>query len=161
MNARRSTRTAVALLLLGALPACYSYVPLESGASPKVGQDVRVLVRSSADDGDGGENSIDGLVLGTEGGTLRLAVHPGRADPAAYSVITRDTLSVQMSDVTSIERHKLDAGRTALLIGLGAAGIAAAVIAVANSNPSNSAGGTGSRPRNSQGALIRIPLTIP
>jgi len=160
------THRVVALALLAALPACYSYVPLESG-QPQVGQEVRVHVTgASSDDGAGsggavGEKTVDGVVLGNQDGLLRLSVHPGREEAQLYSVNRRDTVSVPLADVTLVERHKLDAGRTAVLLGIGAAGIAAAVIAVANANPSNSAGGGGGRPKNSQGLTIRIPVSIP
>lgn len=156
-------RRGIALALLALLPACYSYVPLETG--PTVGQDVRVHL---TDEGRGqpgvrgsatSEGTIDGLVLRSEPDSLTLSTSL-RAWRNAATGGVRDTLTLPASSVSRIDVSRLDKPRTFVLAALGAGAIAAVVILVAHSDLTNSGGGGGGGGGNfSQG--IRIPLTIP
>lgn len=160
------SRRAVALLLALLLPACYSYVPLESG-DPKAGQDVRVHLTDRAERevgygmGAGDDTWLTGLVLRSGGDSLTLSAS-GEWQPGVASAFRRDTVTLARSHIRSIDRSEMDATRTAILAGLGVGAVAAAVILVANANPDGSgAGGGGGTPRNSEVPFVQIPLRIP
>lgn len=170
MTIPRLHRRAVALLLVVLLPACYSYVPLETG-SPTTGDDVRVhlteeATRASAAirrSGDGSGGFVTGLVLRASGDALTLSTRGERYMRSGVgSASLRDTLTLTAPEIRQIERNELDAARTAVLAGLGVGAVAAAVILVANANPSGSSGiGNGGGPRASLEIPIRIPLGVP
>ncbi|HKK26613.1 MAG TPA: hypothetical protein VKB18_00890 [Gemmatimonadota bacterium] len=155
-------RRGIALALLVLLPACYSYVPLETG--PTAGQDVRVHL---TDEGRGqpgvqgsatSEGTIDGLVLRSKPDSVTLSTSSRAWRTAAAGA--RDTLTLATSSVSRIDVSRLDKPRTFVLAALGAGAIVAAVILVAHSDLTNTGGGGGGGGGNlHQG--IRIPLTIP
>lgn len=163
-------RRSVALLLLLLLPACYSYRPLETD-SPRAGDDVRIHLTEegaraaaatrASETGSGAY--VTGLVLRSEGDAVTLSTRGERylrsgVGSAAY----RDTLTLSGPEIRQIERNELDAARTAVLAGLGAGAVAAAVILVINADPSGSSGVSGGGgPRASVEIPIRIPLGLP
>lgn len=166
MTRHHASRRAIALLLLVALPACYSYVPLESG-SPRAGDDVRVHLTEASTRGsslasgmdDEGRPFVTGLVLRTLNDSLTLAIDGADARYSGVgSPFLRDTLTLAGSEIRQIERSELDALRTAVLAGLGAGAVATAVILVINASPSGSGGiGGGGGPR----ASVEIPISLP
>ena len=169
MTRHRVLRRAVALLLVILLPACYSYVPLESG-SPRTGDDVRVHLAEEANRGStrvalDEENGpfVTGLVLRSRSDSLTLSVRgqAARHSRVGYPAL-RDTLTLAGSEIRRIDRNQLDVLRTTVLAGLGAGAVATAVILVINANPSGSGGiGDGGGPRAAVEIPIRIPLGAP
>lgn len=152
------------------LPACYSYAPLES-EPPRAGDDVRVHVTEGAahassltGEADGQDGPfVTGTVIGTRNDTLALSVQGGGAGhPSVGWSGFRDTLTLAGSDIRRIDRNRLDALRTTVLVGLGAGAVAAAVILVANANPGLGGGlGGGGTPRATLELPIRVPLGAP
>lgn len=170
MTGRRTAcRCWIAFLLLVLLPACYSYVPLESG-EPRVGEDVRLhLVEpeegaSASPVGTTDERTLTGLVVYSRADSLTLSRSAASArNVEVGSAALRDTLTLSRSSIRRIEHSRIDAARTAIMTGLGAGAIAAAVYLVANStlDDSSAGGGSGGTPRNSVTVPVRIPLDIP
>lgn len=161
----RILRRALALLLVPLLPACYSYVPLESG-SPRAGDDVRVHLTEEVHSGptvarldEQGDPYVRGLVLGSRSDSLTLSVRSEAARRTGVGFpVLRDTLTLAGSEIRRIDRNQLDALRTTVLAGLGAGAVATAVILVINADPSGSSGiGDGGGPR----AAVQIPIRIP
>lgn len=170
MTGRELPRRAVALSLAMLLPACYSYVPLESG-TPQAGDDVRVhlteegarATAASRASGDGDGPFVTGLVLRTRADALTLSTRGERyLRSGVGSASLRDTLTLTAAEIRRIDRNELDAARTAVLAGLGVGAVATAVILVINADPSGSSGiGDGGGPRASVEIPIRIPVGVP
>lgn len=168
MTSHGALRRSLAVLFLFLLPACYSYVPLKSG-EPQVGQDVQVhFTKEGAREKNvpipaNGDATLEGLVLRNLGDSITLASKASYREGHFATGFDRDTLTVAMSSLSEIDQSQIDAGRTAVLIGLGAGAIALAVILVANANPANSGppSGGGGKGVTSQGFGIRIPIGIP
>jgi len=159
-------RRTVSFLLLVLLPACYSYVPLESGG-PNVGQDVQIHVAEGSsqaglarDDG-----TITGMVLRSWADSITVSrKRAGSSHTGVGSDVLRDTVTLSRAEISEIDGSRLDAGRTAVLVALGAGVIAGAVVLVANANPNNSTGGGGpgtGRMSRGGGLGFKIPIHIP
>lgn len=151
-------RRALLVALVLAVPACYSYVPVET-SSVERGDDVRAEVRD-ARAGPGTASAgrrLEGLVVRRSPDTLTLSVPlRGIRSNAAQSAVGRDTVALAFSDLGGIERSKLDAVKTGGLV-LGVAGlVGGAALLVSNAEGSSAGDGGGGG-----GSRLGIQVPIP
>lgn len=161
---RRPLATLTCLLFL-ALPACYSYSPVEQEA-PEAGSEVRLRLNDEGTDRVTREtplverDAVEGRIVEQGSSAIRLLVsRPARRQFAAGGRL-RDTVAVPLSGIESVELKQMEAGKTAALFGGITAGgvlLGAAVL--------SGAGGGGSPPENGGGGTsplgISIPVSIP
>lgn len=167
LTVRRVRRplAAVTCLLFLALPACYSYSPVEQG-TPGAGSEVRLRLGDEGADRVTGESSlvergvVEGRIVEQRGSAVRLLVsRPARRQFAAGGR-ARDTVAVPLSGIQSVELKQLEVGKTAALFaGITAGGVLLGAAAL------SSAGSGGSSPENGGGGTnplgISIPVSIP
>lgn len=134
---RRSSpgRRLVALVLLVALTGCYSYVPIEDGP-PQVGDEVRVRLTEegarSASAHDLRDDRIQALVLAGGSDSLTLRYRPLRRGDPVGDARRRDTLTVALDDLGSVERSRVDALKTGGMV-VGVLGLMAGAVILAGS----------------------------
>lgn len=148
----------VALLLLLAFAACYSYVPVEDG-TVKRGDEVRISTRPDAAASeareDEGRIDLQGVVVTSSQDSLVLWRRPVIRGTTRIEEVGRDTLAVALSGIGSIERSELDGVKTVGLV-VGSLGVIAG-FAVLVSNAEG--GGTGDFGGGDGGnLLIRLPV---
>lgn len=156
--------TALTCLLFLALPACYSYSPVERG-TPEAGSEVRLRLND-----EGAERLtrqtplserevLEGRIVQQQGQEIRVLVtRPARRQFAAGGRM-EDTVGVSRSGIESVELKKMETGKTVTLIG----GITAGAVLL-GATALNSAGGGGSTPRGGDDTNplnISIPVSIP
>ena len=125
----RSLLSALTLsVVLASAPACYNYVPTEVGAVPP-GEDVRFrLSREGAEDLartlESNEIRVDisGQYEGMEQGSLLLRV-PVVRDPTGARPDIQQVVRLSQLDVLTVDRRELSLGKTAAIVGVGAAGV--------------------------------------
>lgn len=148
----------VALLLLLAFPACYSYVSVEDGMV-KRGDEVRLSTRPDAAASEPGEEDgridLQGVVVTRSQDSLVLWRRPLLRGATRVEEVSRDTVAVALSGIGSIERSELDGVKTVGLV-VGSLGVIAG-FAVLASNAEG--GGTGDFGGGDGGnLLIRLPV---
>ncbi|MDP2496372.1 MAG: hypothetical protein Q8W44_00130 [Candidatus Palauibacterales bacterium] len=167
LTTRRLRRPVAALtcLLFLALPACYSYSPVEQGGEPDTGSEVRLRLN------DGGADRVaeqtflsertivEGRIVEQSGTQLRMLVsRPARRQFVAGGR-TQDTVGVPRSGIESVELKQMETGKTAALFGgitAGAVLLGAAVLSSTGGGGSVDGGGGGTNPLS-----ISIPISIP
>lgn len=163
---RRLRRPVAALtcLLFLALPACYSYSPVERG-TPEAGSEVRLRLND-----DGAERVVrqtplterevlEGRIVQQGDQEIRVLVsRPARRQFAAGGRM-QDTVGLLRSGIESVELKQMETGKTAALVG----GITAGAVLL-GATLLNSGGGGGSPPGDggdSNPLNIAIPVSIP
>lgn len=166
LTARRLRRSLAALtgLLFLALPACYSYAPVEQGA-PEAGSEVRLRLNDEGTDRVTRQtplrerDAVEGRIVEESSSEIRLLVsRPARRQFAAGGR-TRDTVAVPLSGIESVELKQMEVGKTAALFGgitAGGALLGAAVLSGAGDGGSPPEDGGGTNPLG-----ISIPVSIP
>lgn len=164
-SSRRLRRPAAALtcLLFLALPACYSYSPVEQNA-PDAGSEVRLRLNDAGGDRVAEQTFltdrtvVEGRIVEQSGSRVRVLVsRPARRQFAAGGRM-QDTVGVPRSGIESVELKQIETGKTAALFGgitAGAVLVGAAVLNSAGSGGSPSDGG-GTNPLS-----ISIPVSLP
>lgn len=167
LTARRLRRPLAALtcLLFLALPACYSYSPVEQGAH-EAGSDVRLRLNDEGTDRVTRQtplnerDAVEGRIVEEGSSEIRLLVsRPARRQFAAGGR-TRDTVAVPVSGIESMELKQMEVGKTAALFGgITAGGVLLGAVVL------SSAGSGGSTPEDGGGGTnplgISIPVSIP
>lgn len=126
------SRSVLSVLTLSAVlvsaPACYNYVPTEVGAVPP-GEDVRLRLSR-----EGGEDlartlesneirvEVSGQYEGMEQGSVLLRM-PVVRDPTGARPEIQQLVRLSQLDVLTVDRRELSIGKTAAIIGAGAAGV--------------------------------------
>lgn len=158
MMVLRMRTLAPALGLIG----CYSYQPIEAAAVP-VGMEVRAHITGAASDRVAPMlHSLDvrtlvGSVTENINGSMMLEVPNGAMSNMTEGVVAlRARVPITPSDLVTLERRKLDVGRTMILgagiVGGVSAGIALALRAGADPQPGNLP--------NEPPPIARIPIGI-
>lgn len=165
LTARRLRRPLAALtcLLFLALPACYSYSPVEQSV-PEAGSEVRLRLNDEGSDRVTRQtplrerDAVEGRIVEPASSAIRLLVsRPARRQFAAGGR-TRDTVAVPHSGIESVELKQMEVGKTAALFG----GITAGGVLLGAALLSGAGGG--SPPDNGGGTSplgISIPVSIP
>ena len=116
-----------------ALSGCYKYVPTRLDVTP-VDERVRLLVTpAGATDlaafggADGPAPTVEGRVVGLEGGTLLMRVPVGNGSMTPGAVSFDQMIRVPSEEIISIERREIDRAKTGILLA-GAVGGAALVV---------------------------------
>ena len=127
-----AVRTFALASLIG-LVGCYSYQPIEANVAP-VGMEVRAKITGEASDrvapllGSFDTRLLVGSVVENSSGTMLLEVPNGAMPNITDGVVPlRTRVPIRPSDLVSLERRRLDVGRTAVLGGGIAAGVALGV----------------------------------
>lgn len=153
-----------ALVLLSSigLVGCYSYQPIEASTAP-VGAEVRARITGAASDrvapliGSFDTRVLVGSIVENNGGAMLLEVPNGAMPNVTDGVVQLHArVPISPSDLVSIERRKLDVGRTVLLVGGIAAGVSAGVALAlrAGADPQPGNGPTEPPP------ILRIPIHV-
>ncbi len=144
------------------LIGCYSYQPIEAAAVP-VGAEVRAHITGAASDRVGPMlHSLDvrtliGNVTENASGSMMLEVPNGAMPNVTEGVIPlRARIPITPSDLVTLERRKLDVGRTMLLsagiVGGVSLGVALALRSGADPQPGNLP--------NEPPPIVRVPIGI-
>lgn len=160
----RRPLAALTCLLFLALPACYSYSPVE-GTAPDAGSEVRLRLNDRGAERVAVQTPlterevVEGRIVEQGSAELRLAVsRPARRQFAAGGR-SIDTVSVPQSGIEGVELKKMEAGKTAALFGgitAGAVLVGVAALNAAGSGGTTPGGGNGGTPLG-----ISIPVSIP
>src|SRR5262245_18140518 len=117
--AGRMTKRSLTLLLTGSI-GCYSYQPIEPATAP-VGTEIRARITGAASDrvspliGSLDARVLVGSVVENSAGSMLLEVPNGAMPNVSDGVVhLRARVPVSVSDFVTVERRKLDVGRTAL-----------------------------------------------
>ena len=128
-------RTAASWTLCAAaavlLPACYSYVPIETAAAAP-GEPVRVYVTQAGAEGfrevyevDQAVPGLRGTIMGRDGGDLLLAVEVAQRRAGFQTVGLEQTLRIPEREILATERRSLNTLATSAFVGVVAGGVAA------------------------------------
>jgi hypothetical protein len=116
-----------------ALVGCYTYQPIAPAAAPP-GTEVRAVITGAASDrvapliGSLDTRVLVGNVIENANGTMTLEVPTGAMPNVAETVVRLHArVPIVPTDLVGLERRTLDKGRTALLVGGIAAGVATGV----------------------------------
>lgn len=165
-TSRRLRRSVAALtcLIFMALPACYSYSPVERG-TPEAGSEVRLRLNDEGAERVVRQTSLterevlEGRIVQHREQEIRVLVsRPARRQFAAGGRM-EDTVGVPRSGIESVELKQMETGKTAALFG----GITAGTVLL-GAAAVNSAGGGGSPPGDGGDGNplnIAIPVSIP
>jgi hypothetical protein len=106
------------LLLVVPVGGCYSYTAVRS---PQAGMEVRARLKgdAAAKRSEGLDEPIirfDGLVVGATTEAVSLDVLVARSSNAFQDVVIRDTVTLQLAEIQSLQRRVLSVPRTALFV---------------------------------------------
>lgn len=151
-----------ALLPVFGLVGCYSYQPIEAAAVP-VGTEVRARITGAASDrvapmlGTFDVRTLTGSVTENQNGSMMLEVPNGARANVTEDVVTLHArIPIVPADLVSLERRKLDVGRT---IALGAGIVGGVSLGVALALRSGADPQPGNLP-NEPPPILRIPIGI-
>lgn len=144
------------------LVGCYSYQPIEAAAVP-VGTEVRARITGAASDrvapmlGTFDVRTLSGSVTENQNGSMTLEVPQGARPNVTEGIVPLHArIPIAPADLVSLERRKLDVGRTALLgagiVGGISLGVALALHSGADPQPGNLP--------NEPPPIARIPIGI-
>jgi hypothetical protein len=151
-----------AVIPLFGLVGCYTYQPIEAATVP-VGTEVRAHITGAASDrvapmlGTFDVRTLSGSVTENSNGSMMLEVPNGaRANVTEGVVPLHARVSIAPGDLVSLERRKLDVGRTTMLtaaiVGGVSLGVALALHSGADPQPGNLP--------NEPPTVIRIPIHV-
>jgi hypothetical protein len=156
------TKRLLVLCSLTGFVGCYSYQPIEPATAP-VGTEVRARITGAASDrvspliGSLDTRVLVGNVVENNGGSMLLEVPNGAMPNVSDGVVhLRARVPVSASDFVSIERRKLDVGRTALFSGGILAGVSLGVALALRSGGNPEPGKTPEEPP----PILRIPIHV-
>ena len=117
---QRQNLAAKLVLLLSLVPVagCYSYKAVRS---PQAGMEVRARLKgeAAARRSEGLDEPIirfDGVVVGATPEAVSLDVLVARSSSAFQDVVIRDTVTLQLVEIQSLQRRTLSVPRTALFV---------------------------------------------
>jgi hypothetical protein len=155
------TKRLLTLVLAGSI-GCYSYQAIEPATAP-VGTEIRARITGAASDrvspliGSLDTRVLVGNVVENSGGSMLLEVPNGAMPNVSDGVVhLRARVPVSPSDFVSIERRKLDVGRTALFSGGILAGVSLGVAFALRSGGDPQPGKNPEEPP----PILRIPIHV-
>ena len=144
------------------LVGCYSYQPIEAAAVP-VGTEVRARITGAASDrvapmlGTFDVRTLSGSVTDNQNGSMTLEVANGARPNVMEGVVPLHArIPIGPADLVSLERRRLDVGRTALLGAGIVGGVALGVALVLRSGADPQPGNLPNEPP----PITRIPIGI-
>jgi hypothetical protein len=122
----------VLVLLLAPTGGCYSYTAVRA---PQAGMEVRARLKgeAAAKRSEGRDDPIirfDGVVVGTTPEAVSLDVLVARSSSAFQDVVIRDTVTLQLVEIQSLQKRTLSVPRTALFVVVAGAAAAGAIAGI-------------------------------